>query len=108
MCLCQRNGKTITIFSHEKKYAEVLDILDQQEKSTEEIYSAAGLCSPESVSYPDANPAIASSSRPDQPAAHFPPTASESDALHGVKIPCYGDQLTRVRFAGPSLSFLHC
>jgi hypothetical protein len=35
-----------------------------------------------------------------QPASHVPPTASDKDPLSGVKIPCFGDQLTQVRFAG--------
>jgi hypothetical protein len=39
-------------------------------------------------------------SRPDQPASHIPPVASSSDPLQNVKIPCYGDQLSRIRFAG--------
>ena len=88
------------LMKDEKKYAEVVDVLDQLKKWTEEIYSSAGLCSQDPVSHPDATPVIGSSSRPDQPAAHFPPTASENDPLHSVKIPCYGDQLTRIRFAG--------
>jgi hypothetical protein len=37
---------------------------------------------------------------PDQPASHIPPVASSSDPMQNVKIPCYGDQLSRVRFAG--------
>ena len=88
------------LMKDEKKYAEVVDVLDQLEKWTEEIYSSAGLCSPDPASCLDTIPVIGSSSRPDQPAAHVPPTASKSDPLHGVKIPCYGDQLTRIRFAG--------
>ena len=38
--------------------------------------------------------------RPDQPVSHIPPTAHTDDVLTGVRIPCYGDQLTRVRLAG--------
>ena len=45
-------------------------------------------------------PPIATSSRPDQPASRVPPTPSENDTLSGVKIPCFGDQLTRAQFAG--------
>ncbi len=88
------------IMKDEKKYAEVVDVLDQLEKWTEEIYTAAGLCSSDPPSCPDATPVMRTTSRPDQPAAHIPPTASESDPLCGVKVPYYGDQFTRVRFAG--------
>ena len=83
----------------EKKYAEVVDVLDQLEQWTHEIYSAAGLCSSDLVA-DDTTPPIATSSRPDQPASHVPPKPSENDPLCGVKIPCFGDKLTRVRFAG--------
>ena len=40
------------------------------------------------------------STRPDQPRSHIPPAASDFDPLQGVKVPCFGDKLTRVRFAG--------
>ena len=39
-------------------------------------------------------------SRPDHPASNVPPVTTKSDPLHGVKIPCYGDQISRVRMAG--------
>jgi hypothetical protein len=66
--------------------------LDQLENWTHEIYSAAGLCSPSLE--PKSTAVIGCHSQPD---SHVPP---ESDPLHGVKIPCFGDQLTRVRLAG--------
>ena len=89
------------VLKDEKKYANCVDILDQLEKWTYEIYSAAGLCSSEPDSSDDnPPPLIGGRSRPDQPASHVPPAACENDPLHGVKIPCFGDQLTRVRFAG--------
>ena len=84
----------------EKKYAECVDVPDQLEKWAYDIYSAAGLCSSEKTHSDDPPPPIGSSSRPDQPASHVRPTASEKDPLCGVKVPCFGDQLTRVRFAG--------
>ena len=79
---------------HEKKYSDCVDILDQLEKWTEEIFSAAGLCASSKESANNTTPVIAAHSRPDQPASHVPPATSESDPLHGVKIPCFGDQLT--------------
>ena len=88
------------LMKDEKKYAECVDVLDQLEKWTYDIYSAAGLCSSEKTHSDDPAPPIGSSSRPDQPASHVRPTASEKDPLRGVKVLCFGDQLTRVRFAG--------
>ena len=88
------------IMKDEKKYADCVGILDQLEKWTQDIYSAAGLCQSEPAPT-DANvPIIGCTSRADQPASHARPTASEEDPLCGVKIPCFGDQLTRVRLAG--------
>ena len=98
-----RKSEVITmpvVMKDKKKYAEVVDVLDQLEKWTHEIYAAAGLCSPNTESSDDTTPTIGTTSRPDQPASHFPPVASDCDPLHGVKVPCFGDQLTRVRFAG--------
>ena len=88
------------VMKDEKKYSDCVDVLDQLEKWTQEIYTAAGLCSQEPEPSEDTTPAIGTTSRPDQPASHVPPVTSDSDPLHGVKIPCFGDQLTRVRFAG--------
>lgn len=88
------------LIKDEKKYAEVVDVIDQLEAWVHEIYLKAGLCS---APVPDSFPpplAHDPTSRPDQPAAHIPPVASSSDPLQNVKIPCYGDQLSRVRFAG--------
>ena len=88
------------LMKDEKKYSECVDVLDQLEKWTYDIHSAAGLCPSELPSSDAPAPIIGCHSRPDQPASHIPPTASERDPLSGVKIPCFGDQLTRVRFAG--------
>ena len=88
------------VMKDEKKYAECVDVLDQLEKWTYEIYSAAGLCSSAPESSHESTPVITAHSRRDQPGSHIPPAATASDPLHGIKIPCYGDQLTRVRFAG--------
>jgi hypothetical protein len=88
------------LLKDEKKYSDCVDVMDQLEKWTQYIYSAAGLCSPDPEPSDTTTPTIGSTSRPDQPASHVPPPASESDPLHGVRIPCFGDQLTRVRLAG--------
>ena len=44
-------------------------------------------------------PPIAAPSRPDQPSSHVPPTPEPDDPLVKVKVPIFGDQLTRVRLA---------
>ncbi|CAB3996161.1 Hypothetical predicted protein, partial [Paramuricea clavata] len=88
------------VMKDEKKYSDCVDVLDQLEKWTQEIYAAARLCSPEPEPSEDITPTIGTTSRPDQPASHVPPVTSDRDPLHGVKIPCFGDQLTRVRSAG--------
>ena len=92
------------LLKDEKKYSECVDVLDQLEKWTYEIHSGAGLCNivetSSGVTPETAAPAIENRSRPDQPASHFPPVPSSDDPIPGVKIPCYGDQLTRVRLAG--------
>ena len=88
------------LMKDEKKYSECVDVLDQLEKWTHQIYSAAGLCKiPDPTDKPDP-PVIGNRSRPDQPASHVEPLPSPDDPLSGVKIPCFGDQLTRVRLAG--------
>lgn len=89
------------LMKDEKKYEEVVDVLDQLKVWVRDIYSRAGICAPP----PDQvcvnpGPPIAAPSRPDQPASHVPPVPQPDDPLPNVKIPCFGDQLTRVRFAG--------
>ena len=69
------------LMKDENKYSDYVDI--EKDKETNE----------------DNTPSIATTSRPDQPAAHVPPTATESDPLRGIKIPCYGINF-RVRMAG--------
>ncbi len=87
------------LMKDEKKYADCVDVLDQLEEWTHQIYSAAGLCKLPSTDKPSP-PAIGNRSRPDQPGSHIRPVPSTDDPLSGVKIPCFGDQLTRVRLAG--------
>ena len=88
------------LMKHEKKYSDCVDVLDQLETWTHEIYKAA--TSP-NESTPqaswDAWDLVEVPTRPDQPRVHIPPNSSD-DPLKGVKIPCFDDELTRVRFAG--------
>lgn len=84
----------------EKKYSDLVDVLDKLEVWLHDLYAKAGLCSPlESSSTQSCQPIQEGvSARPGQPQSHVPPTRSVSDPLPAV--PCYGDQLTRVRLAG--------
>ncbi|KAJ7380627.1 hypothetical protein OS493_006962 [Desmophyllum pertusum] len=88
------------LMKDEKKYAEVVDVLDQLEVWVREIYSRAGMCAPPDEEHVPPGPPIAAPSRPDQPASHVPPVPQPDDPLANVKVPCFGDQLTRVRLAG--------
>ena len=88
------------LLKDEKKYADVVDVLDQLETWTHQIYSNAGVCIiPDAESNQVPVELQSTTSRPDQPASHSR-HASASDQLSDIKIPCYGDQLSRVRFAG--------
>ena len=89
------------LMKDEKKYADVVNVLDQLEAWIHEIYSKAGLCpAPVSDDCSQSPELPSTTSRPDQPASHIPPVASSSDPMQNVRDPCYGDQLSRVRFAG--------
>ena len=88
------------LMKDEKKYADVVDVLDQLESWARELYVQAGLCDPPDDGNHQPKPPIAAPSRPDQPASHVPPVPELDDPLPKVRIPCFGDQLTRVRLAG--------
>lgn len=92
------------LMKDEKKYSEVVDVLDQLETWVYDIHNKAGLVSHSEVatnpSSPPMPPNSLHSSRPDQPLSHVPPVPDPKDPIAGVKVPCIGDQLTRVRFAG--------
>ena len=91
------------LFKDEKKYAEIVDVLDQLEKWVHQIYALAGKIPPEkdiSNAHHVTLPSLPSTSQPDQPLSNVHPVADPNDPLAKVRVPCYGDQLTRVRIAG--------
>ena len=88
------------LMKDEKKYSDCVDILDQLEEWTHEIYQSSGRGKDPEHQPPVSHPVEVVPTRPDQPRSHIPPVFSEHDPLQGVKIPCFGDELTRVRFAG--------
>ena len=88
------------LMKDEKKYSDLVDVLDQLETWVHEMYAKAGLCNPAEEDHIPPGPPIVAPSRPDQPSSHIPAVPSEDDPLMNVKIPCCGDQLTRVRLAG--------
>jgi hypothetical protein len=96
------------LLKDEKKYADIVDVLDQLETWVHEIYAKAGQI-PDSYGSVDDETSLTvgptqglseSTSRPDQPLSHVHPVADPNDPLANVRVPCYGDQLTRVRMAG--------
>ena len=89
------------LMKDEKKYSDCVDVLDQLETWTHEIHKAAsGPNESTAQASSDAFDLVEVPTRPDQPRAHIPPNSSDDDPLKGVEIPCFGDELTRVRFAG--------
>ena len=91
------------LFKDEKKYAEIVDVLDQLEKWVHQIYALVGKIPPEkdiSNAHHVTLRSLPSTSQPDQPLSHVHPVADPNDPLAKVRVPCYGDQITRVRIAG--------
>ena len=82
----------------EKKYAELVDVLDTMETWIQELHCKAGITNNTSVPVVIPGPAVGTTSRPDQPGSHIPRDLPPDDPL--PKVPCYGDQLSRVRLAG--------
>ncbi|XP_028417603.1 uncharacterized protein LOC114542053 [Dendronephthya gigantea] len=110
----QMKAKSIVVpfpvlLKDEKKYGEIVDVLDQLETWVHKIFAKAGHI-PDSDTYNDCSQSHsedeqhlllpATTSRPDQPLSHVHPAADPNDPLATVRVPCYGDQLTRVRLAG--------
>lgn len=90
------------LMKDEKKYADCVDVMDMFEDWVHEIHTKASACAVgiNAATHLPGRLAIYAPSRPDQPASHAPPVPDPADPLCGVKVPCIGDQLTRVRFAG--------
>ena len=70
------------------------------EEWTHTIYQSSGHCEDVADQPSVCHPVVVVPTRPDQPLSHIPPVMSEFDPLQGVTIPVFGDELTRVRFAG--------
>ena len=92
------------LMKDEKRYAECVEVMDTFEEWIQDIHTKASDVPATDIDAvphpPHARPEIHGPSRPDQPASHAPPRQDPVDPLCGVKVPCIGDQLTRVRFAG--------
>ena len=87
------------LMNDEKKYSELVDMIDTLESWVHELCSKAGVSASHNSGIPVlfSQPQIGTGSHPSQPAEHVPPVHSD-DPL--PTIPCYGDQLSRVRMAG--------
>ena len=75
------------LMKDEKKYSDVVDVLDQMEVWVRDIYSEAALCASPDEDHIPPGPPVAAPSRPDQPASHVPPVPQADDPLTGVKVP---------------------
>ena len=88
------------LMKDEKKYSDCVDVLDQLEQWTEDACKASGIYNFDHLSSTVSHPVVQVPTQPDQPRSHIPPVGSQTDPLGGVKIPCFGDELAQVRFAG--------
>jgi hypothetical protein len=88
------------LFKDEKKYAEIVDVLDHLEAWIHQIYGKAREVSLNEDLSSELETTLPSTTNPDQPLSHVHPAADLNDPLAKIKVPCYGDQLTRVRVAG--------
>ena len=70
------------------------------EEWTEHIYKASGMFKDQPDQPPAFAPLAQVPTQPDQPRSHIPTEASDFDPLQRIKIPCFDDELTRVRFTG--------
>ena len=84
----------------EKKYSDVVYILDYYEDELEDIYTKAKVIEKPTKQKEQQPVSIeAQSSLPDQPRAHYN-KVDENDHMKVVSVPFGGDQMTRARFAG--------
>ena len=85
----------------EKKYEDVVDILDGYEQHLEDIFVKAAVIQKPEEDRSEVPPCIISgqSSTADQSRGHFNKD-DEHDHMKDVSVPFGGDQMTRVRFAG--------
>lgn len=87
----------------EKKYDDVVDILDNYEQELENIYTKADIIQKPAASNEQqlqtARLILSSAAAPDQPGAHYN-KVDECDHMKGISVPFGGDQMTRVRCAG--------
>lgn len=75
--------------------SDLFDVLDQFEAWVREMYVKSGRCTPPNEDHVPPGPPIAAPCRPDQPSSHVPPVPTADDPLAKVRIPYFGDQLTR-------------
>jgi hypothetical protein len=85
----------------EKKYDDVVDILDYYEQELENIYAKAGVIQKPAETKEGQKPTSIEglTSAADQPGAHSN-KADDNDHMKAIAVPFGGDQMTRVRFAG--------
>ena len=83
----------------EKKYEDVVDILDSYEQELEDIYVRAGVVRKPNGPEQEQPARITSGESATPAAAHFNKDDT-NDHMKGISVPFGGDQMTRVRFAG--------
>ena len=70
------------LMKDEKTYSDCVDVLDQLEEWTHEVYYASGPCKDPHSSATNTRVEVAT--RPDQPRAHISPVPSDADPLNGM------------------------
>lgn len=88
----------LVMMKEETKYSELIDVLDTMENWVQKLFSKAGISPNPGVPIVIPGQPIGTASHPGQPVSHVTTALSPDDPL--PKVPCYGDQLSRVRLAG--------